>query len=63
MACPCKKKECPYHGKCGKCKAHHEQKRTPPYCKRKKKATAKKKENKLQKVKKEKKKKVKKEKK
>ncbi|MFB0920611.1 MAG: hypothetical protein QMB62_06975 [Oscillospiraceae bacterium] len=36
-ACSCPKKNCPRHGKCDVCRAHHaEHKKNPPYCEREK---------------------------
>ena len=30
--CPCPKTHCERHGKCDECRAHHANKKDPPYC-------------------------------
>lgn len=34
--CPCKREKCERHGDCEVCRAHHTDKKHPPYCERKK---------------------------
>lgn len=33
--CPCKRKKCERYGDCEACRAHHKDKKHPPYCERK----------------------------
>ncbi len=32
--CPCKRKGCARYGNCAECRAHHNDKKHPPYCER-----------------------------